>query len=400
MRLDPDTLLVVNVANVLVLASTLPVIMGRQLSPAARAARRSLIFQGVGWVALILSGLWPDTWLDQSLSTFSMACISVSHWLLFAAFKAWLGPRPFEKSLLVILIIMPIGYALTFSSYPVRVGWSNLLIAMQLLMLARATLRPISTLGGRWRWVMFGCLALMAVLTAGRGIMGAFFTALYPNFTAPHPFNLAALLAANITLVLANVSILVAWREEAERELQQQANLDPVTTVFNRKGWNLAASNAFAHARRHGLPLALLSLDLDHFKQINDLHGHEGGDRALHLFGKLLQSGQRAGDVIARIGGEEFCVLLAQGDAEAANGFDRRLRLALAEEAPRQLGHSLNFSAGTACLGANDDSLVTLMRRSDEALYRAKAQGRARLVISADDASAKAKHPNGGNSTR
>ncbi|MFZ4480953.1 MAG: GGDEF domain-containing protein [Rhodoferax sp.] len=384
MRLDPDTLLIVNVANLLVLASTLPVIMGQQLSPAARAARRSLIFQGLGWVALILSGLWPETWLDQLLSTISMVCISASHWLLFQAFQGWLGPRPLEKPLTVILILMPVGYALTFASYPVRVGWSNLLIALQLLVLARAALRPVSTLGGRWRWVMFGCLALMAVLTAGRGIMGAFFTELYPNFTAPHPFNLAALLTANITLVLANVSILVAWREEAERELQEQANIDPLTTVFNRKGWNLAASNVFTHAQRHGLPLALLTIDLDHFKQINDLHGHEGGDRALRLFGRLLQRGLRSGDVIARIGGEEFCVLLAQGGADAARGFDQRLRVSLSDEAPRELGYALNFSGGLACLGAGDDLLGTLMRRSDEALYRAKAQGRARLVDATD----------------
>jgi diguanylate cyclase (GGDEF)-like protein len=315
-----------------------------------------------------------------------MVCISASHWLLFQALKGWLGPRPLEKWLLLIAVLMPAGYALTCASYPVRVGWSNLLIALQLL-LARATLYPVSALGGRWRWVILGCLALMAVLTAGRGIMGAFFTELYPNFTAPHPFNLAALLAANVTLVLANVSILVAWREEAERELQDQAGIDPLTTVLNRKGWNLAASNAFTHARRHGLPLALLTIDLDHFKQINDLRGHEGGDSALRLFGKLPRRDLRAGDVITRIGGEEFCVLLAQGGAEAASGFERRLRATLADAAPRELGYPLNFSAGLACLGANDETLATLMRRSDEALYRAKAQGRARLVVATDRAS-------------
>ena len=276
MRLDPDTLLIVNVVNLLVLASTLPVIMGQKLSLAASAARRSLVVQGVGWVALILSGLWPQTWIDQLLSTFSMACISLSHWLWFQAFKAWLGPRPFEKLLLVAAVLMPIGYALTFSSYPLRVGWANLLIALQLLLLARAALRPVTASGGPWRWVMFGCFVLMAGMTAGRGILGAFFTELYPSFAAPHPFNLAALLTANVTLVLANVSLLVAWREEAERDLRDQANIDPLTTVFNRKGWNQAASSAFAHSRRHGLPLALLSLDLDHFKQINDMHGHEG----------------------------------------------------------------------------------------------------------------------------
>ena len=80
-------------------------------------------------------------------------------------------------------------------------------------------------------------------------------------------------------------------------------------------------------------------------------------------------------------------MLLAQGGAEAANGFDQRLRATLADEASKELGHSLNFSAGLACLSANDDSLGTLMRRSDEALYCAKAQGRARLIIATDQTS-------------
>ena len=386
MRIDPETLLLVNVANVIVLASTLPVIMGRQLSPAAQAARHSLMVQGAGWAALGLSGLWPESRIDQLLSTFSMACLSASHWLLFKALSGWLGPRPFDKPLRLLLFLMPAGYLFAFPNYALRVGWANLLITLQLLVLARATLRPASALGGRWRWVLCGCLTLMALLTAGRGVMGAFFTALYPNFTAPHPFNLAALLAANVTLVLANVSILVAWREEAELELQTQASVDPLTTVLNRKGWNLAAPNAFAHAKRHGLPLALLSIDIDHFKQINDQHGHEGGDSALRLFGQLLQRGLRAGDTIARMGGEEFCVLLAHGGADAATGFEQRLRAALAQEAPAQLGYPLDFSAGLAILEAGDDSLAPMMRRSDQALYRAKEQGRGRLVV--------APHPN------
>ena len=144
--------------------------------------------------------------------------------------------------------------------------------------------------------------------------------------------------------------------------------------------------NAFAHAKRHGLPLALLSIDIDHFKQINDQHGHEGGDSALRLFGQLLQRGLRAGDTIARMGGEEFCVLLAHGGADAATGFEQRLRAALAQEAPAQLGYPLDFSAGLAILEAGDDSLAPMMRRSDQALYRAKEQGRGRLVV--------APHPN------
>ncbi|MCF8211562.1 MAG: GGDEF domain-containing protein [Rhodoferax sp.] len=381
MRLDPDTLLIVNLANLLVMATTLPLIMGAELSDSARAARRALMIQAVSWIALILSGFWPGTWIDWSLSTLAMVCISAANWLIFLALQGWLGRRPYGRTLAVLALVMPVGYMLGFSSYPFRVGWSNLLIALQFLILAIATLRSNSALGGRWRWVMMGCMLTMAALTAARGVMGAWFTALYPSFTAPHPINLAALLAANVALVLINVAVLVAWREEAEHQLRRQAITDQLTGVCNRHGWQEAAGALVAQAQRYRLPLTLVAIDIDHFKQINDTRGHEAGDAALGLFGRLLGQGQRSGDVIARMGGEEFCVLLPHGDATAGEGFDRRMRALLAAEAPAMLGYSMNFSSGLAVLDLNGESLESLMSRADAAVYRAKQGGRGQLVV-------------------
>ena len=392
MRLDPDTLLVVNVVNLLVLAMALPVVMGARLSLAATAARRSLIVQAGGWIALIVSGLWPGHWLDPALSTLAMAAFGASNWLLFRALEGWLGPRPLRRTLAALATVMPLGYAITFSSYPVRVGWANLMLAAQLLVLARATLRPAAAGGGArgpWRGVLFACLAVMTFLTAGRGVMGAWFTELYPHFTAPHPFNLAALLAANVTLVMANVAVLVAWRAEAEAQLRAQAREDALTGLLNRQGWTDAAASAVALARRHRMPLALLVIDLDHFKQINDRHGHAGGDAALRLFGTLLTRRQRSGDVVARMGGEEFAVLLPMSAATAARGFDHRLRAALAQEAPAQLGFALDYSAGLTVLQGEADTLEAMMLRADRALYRAKEHGRGRLEPDDPDAAAR-----------
>jgi diguanylate cyclase (GGDEF)-like protein len=380
MQLDPDTLLVVNVANLLVVAAALPLIMGATLSAAARDARRALMVQALGWIALILSGLWPGEWPDMILSSLAMVAIGVANWLLFLSLNGWLGPRRFRRTLAALVIGMPIGYALFFSSYPLRVGWANLLIAAQVLIVAYATLNPRSSLGGRWRWVMCGCLVVMAFMTAGRGILGAWFTELYPHFTAPHPFNLAALFAANITLVLMNVSVLVAWRIEAEQQLHTQAITDPLTGVLNRRGWSQGAAHLLAQAHRHHVPLTLIAIDLDHFKRINDSRGHEIGDAALRLFGRLLADGQRSGDLIARLGGEEFFALLPHTDATAGKGFDQRLRGELARAAPAELGFALDFSSGLAVLTAAE-TLEGLMSRADAALYRAKDNGRGHLVV-------------------
>lgn len=380
MRLDPDTLLIVNIANLLVMATTLPIIMGAALSDAARAARRALMVQALSWIALVVSGMVSGSWLDWALSTFAMATISLANWLIYQAFEGWLGPRPWRRTLVVLLVAMPLGYTLAFSSYPVRVGWANLLIAAQILILARATLWPTSTLGGRWRWVILVCFLVMALLTGARGVMGAWFTELYPTFTAPHPINVLALLCANITLVMINVAVLVAWREEAEQQLRTLATTDQLTGVRNRHGWTEPANALVTQAQRHHLPLALVAMDLDHFKQINDTRGHEAGDAALRLFGRLLTQGQRSGDVIARMGGEEFCVLLPHADAAAGEGFDRRLRAALGAAAPVELGFALDFSSGLALLDSTGESLGGLMSRADAAVYQAKQAGRGQLI--------------------
>ena len=380
MTLDPQTLLAVNISNLAVLAVLLSVIMGRDLSDAARTARRSITVHACAWVAVILSELSSAYWLNLVLSTVSMACYSLSNCLMFSALSGWLGPRRFQRTLWIVAAVMPIGYALLFDSYTWRVGWANLLIAIQIGILAHATLMPTTKLMGRWRFALLACFTSMGTLTLARGILGAFFSSDYPSFAAPHPVNLAALLVTNVSLIVSSAAILVAWREEAEQELRDQAMLDPLTGLLNRRGWNNSAPQVFAHASRHDQPLVLLSLDLDHFKRINDTYGHEAGDTALRLFGKILNEQRRAGDLIARMGGEEFCVLLSMTDEEAATGFYLRLSRVLHQQSAEHLSFSLTYSAGLACRTQEDVTLDDLLRRADEALYRAKDEGRNRLV--------------------
>lgn len=381
MNLDVHTLLVINAANLLLMAFTLPFIMGRQLSAAAASARTSLMVQALGWVAMMVSSLWALQWLDLLLSTLSIVCFSVGQWLMFQALQGWLGRRPGQTLLAVAAVLTPVGYALAFGSYPLRVGWVNLMLALQLLIVCLATLRPLSQLGGAWRWVVFGCTLTMVLFTAARGVMGAFFTELYPSFQAPHPVNVLAMLAANFTLVLGTLAILVAWREEAEAQLRTQAHTDCLTGLLNRRGWEDCASMMVEQARRHGDPLALIVLDLDHFKHINDTQGHEGGDQVLKMLGAVLRQCRRGSDLAARLGGEEFALLLPRTERAAALLFEQRLRQALQEASRHQPVLAVKYSAGLALFEAAHDTLTTLMMRADGALYQAKQQGRGRLVV-------------------
>ena len=150
---------------------------------------------------------------------------------------------------------------------------------------------------------------ISAAFKLARGMLGAF-TDQYPSFRTPHPVNLAAAVAANVSLVLGTAALLVAWRSEAEHQLRTLAMTDGPTGVLNRRGFTTQGSSLLAHAARHQWPMTALMLDLDHFKQVNDTHGHEAGDRALQLFACRLGDTCRSCDLVGRLGGEEFGVLL------------------------------------------------------------------------------------------
>ena len=377
MPLDFLTLMTVMAANLFMVSAALPFIMGRDVSRAARCVQTGLLLQAVAWAAFIASA--SPRW-DQILSTLGIACHAGALWALYRALEEWLGPRPLRWPLLGLVVLTPLGYTLGFGHYAWRVGWSNGLLAIILCIGARATLYPLVPASLRWRGLLLGTLLTMAAFTLARGLLGAF-TDQYPSFRAPHPVNLAAAVATNVCLVLSTVALLVAWRSEAEQGLRALAMTDGLTGLLNRRGFTTQGDNLLSHAWRHRLPLTALMLDLDHFKQINDTHGHDMGDRALKLFARLLNDTCRSGDLIARLGGEEFGVLLLHNPAPAPAGlsFDKRLRQRLRDASAAELGFVLDYSAGMAVLAPGEPSLAALMARADAALYEAKTAGRGQL---------------------
>jgi diguanylate cyclase (GGDEF)-like protein len=202
-------------------------------------------------------------------------------------------------------------------------------------------------------------------------------TSSFPSFMTPHPVNLLFALVANTTAVLSLIGILLAHRDEAARALERLATIDGLTGVLNRRAWLAHASVELANGIRYGHHIAVLLIDIDHFKQVNDSRGHEAGDHALQFFARALQSAGRVGDLVCRYGGEEFCVLINRADLASTQVFDRRIRAYLAEAAPRELGYPLDYSAGIAISAPVDDTLEAMLRRADVALYSAKALGRA-----------------------
>ena len=370
--------------SLVTMAVALPAVMGR-VNLAARRAQMGVILQAAGWALLLASGLADSGgWLDRLLSTLSMAGLAGGLALLAVAFDLWCGRVTHDRMPAVIAVVLPVGYALTFASYPLRVGWANGLLALQTGMVIATLVRTPSVAVGRWRWLLIGSLSVQMVMTATRGVLGALFTESYPTFLTPHPVNYLFAVIANVNSVIMLAAILLAHRDEAARALEHLAEVDHLTGVFNRRAWLARASTGLAVSARYGHPVAVVMIDLDHFKAINDSGGHELGDRVLQFFALALQSAARAGDVVGRHGGEEFCVFMNHADKAAARSFDLRVRGYIAEAAVRELGIEVSYSAGIAMRVSRDDTVADMLRRADATMYRAKAQGRARTFHDRD----------------
>ena len=191
-------------------------------------------------------------------------------------------------------------------------------------------------------------------------------------------------MAARLGVLNATLQAQVAENERLQRQLRAQALEDPLTGLHNRRHLMDAGAALLALLRRRGEPLAVVVIDLDRFKRINDLHGHEAGDEVLKGFAALTRGETRAEDLACRYGGEEFVLLLpgaraTQAAARMGELLHKFQALRFGEGAGG--GFACSFSVGVAVSLGDDDTLPLLLARADAALYRAKASGRSRIEV-------------------
>ncbi|MBU0665139.1 MAG: diguanylate cyclase [Proteobacteria bacterium] len=175
----------------------------------------------------------------------------------------------------------------------------------------------------------------------------------------------------------------ISDRKILEHELQRQAQSDYLTGLSNRRYFIERSEEEVARAFRYGHPMSLLMLDIDHFKDINDTHGHHAGDTALQMFAAHCQEALRETDIIGRVGGEEFAVILPETDGEGAYEIAERLCQSIASqimttEKGVSLGLTVSIGLTTLAVGG-EANLDPLLKQADEALYKAKCTGRNRV---------------------
>jgi diguanylate cyclase (GGDEF)-like protein len=166
--------------------------------------------------------------------------------------------------------------------------------------------------------------------------------------------------------------------------LSDAAVTDALTGLLNRRGFQELIETELERARRSGQPLSLIIGDLDHFKALNDRFGHGAGDRALEQLALILDTAKRRIDTAARIGGEEFAVVLPDSDQHAAYILAERMRREV-RETFMYSPYELTISLGVATFPVHGPTVETLVAQADEALYAAKALGRDRTVLYSDD---------------
>ena len=160
------------------------------------------------------------------------------------------------------------------------------------------------------------------------------------------------------------------------------ATTDALTSLYNRRHFKSLAHAEWARFQRYGRPLSLLMLDIDKFKSINDAFGHDVGDLALKAVANVCKSNKRQTDILGRIGGEEFAMLLPETDETAAENAAERLRKSI-QDCTRVLPDKdiqVTVSIGIASATLGMAAFAAMLKRADEALYEAKRSGRNRVV--------------------
>ncbi|MBZ9867852.1 GGDEF domain-containing protein [Mesorhizobium sp. CA15] len=204
----------------------------------------------------------------------------------------------------------------------------------------------------------------------------------YDGFYGSSYWTTALLSHALLSLLIA-LCLFTAAALDVMRALKDETHTDPLSGILNRRGFEERANLLLDQCGKAGFPVALVLADLDHFKALNDRHGHEAGDRVIADFAAKLRSATGARGAAGRIGGEEFAVLLPLSDLGAARLFAEAIRAFYSAGAIEGLppGVRVTASFGVAARSGRE-GLMPLMRRADEALYKAKKNGRDSVRLS------------------
>jgi diguanylate cyclase (GGDEF)-like protein len=338
----------------------------------------------VAGAGLLFAGLhreMPDMLTHVVGDALFVAAIAMQHHAL-RAFGGVRGRTALEASAVALVCAQAVAFAYVTDEPGLRTAaFAAVMVVLLASLAATALTRPVRAVPGA---TLIGATA--AMLLALTVVRTATIIVAYGRAADSmrwHPIQVPFYYSLGPFVALVNLGFVVMVDARRRTELERLASVDALTGVLNRRMLLTVAAKALSQARRGGRPLALLMLDLDRFKALNDVHGHAAGDAALARFARTAERAMRAGDVLGRYGGEEFVALLPDTTGEEARAVGERVR-ALAEAETHAGGlPACTVSVGVAAAAdARTCSLEELLRRADDALYRAKGT---RNAVAGDD---------------
>lgn len=341
------------------------------------------------WVCLLQSASAEGGVTEFRFLGDAFAVLSLS--LVLAGYRRRAGARP-RAALLAGCGCVVLAAVLWFAAAEAHLGLAaGLVPTYAALLLAAAMIALLRGEGATLpaEWACTALLAILAVIELGAGGLSLAAGAEGHSVWLERAVTLQLLTLPTAYAGMGTFMIFLVATDLSE-QMKRLAIVDPLTDVLNRRGFLDAAVGAISRARRSASPLTLVMSDLDHFKRINDTYGHATGDRALRRFATHLTSELRQGDLVGRIGGEEFALLLADTELEDAVRVSERLCHALSIAAIEVGGARIQLTAsfGVALLSDADGDVEDLLERADRGLYAAKEAGRNRVCVAPDDGDA------------
>ena len=377
------TMLAMIIASSLMMAASMAVVgWGRRRDGLGRWAA-ALLVNAIGHLLIMLRGLIPDL-LSIMVGNLMLSSVFVG---MIAAVYQFQG-RPVRWALLLAppLLVLVI-VSVYINNYPARVSFVGLVIGLQAVWALLAALSHRHATVGRGQWLLVAGLLLEAVVLGVRALVAISTHSEATNILQSSALQTLTFLATFSVVLVSSVGVVFMSRDRADENNRVLAALDPLTGVANRRSLIAALDRDVARAQRMREPMALMMVDIDHFKDVNDQYGHPAGDRVLCSVVNVLRQRVRAQDLVGRYGGEEFMVLLPDTGLVGAQQLARALCKAVEESrcpADGVPGPGIAVTVSIGVFGGrleSGDSWDMLIAAADRALYQAKNNGRNRVEV-------------------
>ncbi|MFN4117700.1 GGDEF domain-containing protein [Acidovorax sp.] len=377
------TMLAMIIASSLMMAASMAVVgWGRRRDGLGHWAA-ALLVNALGHLLLMLRGQVPDV-LSIVVGNLLLSSVFVG---MIAAIYQFQG-RPIRWLLLFMPPALVTAFVTVFmDNFPARVGFVGAVIGLQAVWALATALERRHATVGRGQWLLVAGLALEAVVLLGRSALAVTVQGAEEGILRSSGLQTLTFVATFSVVLVSSVGFVFMSRDRADESNRVMAALDPLTGVANRRSLIAALDRDVARAVRMREPMALMMVDIDHFKDVNDHYGHPAGDQVLCSVVQVLRQRVRAQDLVGRYGGEEFMVVLPDTHLAGAEQLARELCKAVEVSRCRVDGLDGEGIAVTVSIGVfggrleSGDSWDMLIAAADRALYQAKENGRNRVEV-------------------